>query len=235
MNEDCFVSAEDLKLFVVADGMGGHAAGEVAAKLAVESIENFIRRSHETTDFSWPYGIDPTCSYEANRLKTAVSLANRRINRMAENHDDYLGMGTTVVCALVSNGQLVVAHVGDSRLYICNDNALEQLTEDDSWAATVLGSRNGSTAPPATRHVLTNVLGARPDTLVHLAERELAGNETLLLCSDGLHGSVPHDTLRDVLISNQDLPAVAQSLITTALEHGSRDNITALVVRCTGK
>ena len=100
MNEDCFVSAEDLRLFVVADGMGGHAAGEVAARVAVESIENFIRRSHETTDFSWPYGIDPTLSYEANRLKTAVSLANRRINRLAENHDDYLGMGTTVVCAL---------------------------------------------------------------------------------------------------------------------------------------
>jgi serine/threonine protein phosphatase PrpC len=235
MNEDCFVSAEDLRLFVVADGMGGHAAGEVAARLAVESIENFIRRSHETTDFSWPYGIDPTLSYEANRLKTAVNLANRRINRMAENHDDYLGMGTTVVCALVSHGQLVVAHVGDSRLYLGNDQTLTQLTEDDSWAATVLGSRNGSSAPPATRHVLTNVLGARPDTLVHLLERELTGNETLLLCSDGLHGSVPHDTLRDVLLSNQDLPAVAQSLVTTALEHGSRDNVTALVVRCSGK
>jgi serine/threonine protein phosphatase PrpC len=235
MNEDCFVSAEDLRLFVVADGMGGHAAGEVAAKLAVDSIENFIRRSHETTDFSWPYGIDPTLSYEANRLKTAVNLANRRINRMAENHDDYLGMGTTVVCALVSHGQLVVAHVGDSRLYLGNDQTLTQLTEDDSWAATVLGSRNGSSAPPATRHVLTNVLGARPDTLVHLLERELTGNETLLLCSDGLHGSVPHDTLRDVLLSSQDLPAVAQSLVTTALEHGSRDNVTALVVRCSGK
>ena len=102
MNEDCFVSAEDLRLFVVADGMGGHAAGEVAARVAVDSIQNFIHRSHETTDFSWPYGIDPTLSYEANRLKTAVSLANRRINRLAENHDDYLGMGTTVVCALVS-------------------------------------------------------------------------------------------------------------------------------------
>jgi serine/threonine protein phosphatase PrpC len=235
MNEDCFVSAEDLRLFVVADGMGGHAAGEVAAKLAVDSIENFIRRSHETTDFSWPYGIDPTLSYEANRLKTAVNLANRRINRMAENHDDYLGMGTTVVCALVSHGQLVVAHVGDSRLYLGAGETLTQLTEDDSWAATVLGSRNGNSAPPATRHVLTNVLGARPDTLVHLLECELTGNETLLLCSDGLHGSVPHDTLRDVLLSSQDLPAVAQSLVSTALEHGSRDNITALVVRCSGK
>ena len=232
MNEDCFVSAEDLRLFVVADGMGGHAAGEVAAKLAVESIENFIRRSHETTDFSWPYGIDGTLSYEANRLKTAVSLANRRIHRMAENHDDYLGMGTTVVCALVSHGQLVIAHVGDSRLYLCTDDTLEQLTEDDSWAATVLGGKAAGSGPMATRHVLTNVLGARPDTLVHLLEHDLSGDETLLLCSDGLHGSVPHETLNDILASNQELPSLVRSLVTTALDRGSRDNITALVVRC---
>jgi len=234
MNEDCFVSAEDLRLFVVADGMGGHAAGEVAARVAVESIENFIRRSHETTDFSWPYGIDPSLSYEANRLKTAVSLANRRINRLAENHDDYLGMGTTVVCALLTGGQLVVAHVGDSRLYLGKDHSLVQLTADDSWAATVLGKKDGNSGPQATRHVLTNVLGARPDTLVHLLERELSGDETLLLCSDGLHGSVPHETLQSVMASKEDLPVVAQSLISTALEHGSRDNITALVVRCSG-
>jgi PPM family protein phosphatase len=234
MNEDCFISAEDLRLFVVADGMGGHAAGEVAARVAVESIENFIRRSHETTDFSWPYGIDPTLSYEANRLKTAVCLANRRINRLAEKHDDYLGMGTTVVCALFSDGQLIVAHVGDSRLYLCAENALLQLTQDDSWAATVLGSKDANSGSP-TRHVLTNVLGARPDTQVHLLERELFGEETLLLCSDGLHGSVSHETLRDVMASNQELPALARSLISTALEQGSRDNITALVVRCSSR
>jgi serine/threonine protein phosphatase PrpC len=232
MNEDCFVSAEDLQLFVVADGMGGHAAGEVAARVAVESIENFIRRSHETSDFSWPYGVDATLSYEGNRLKTAVCLANRRINRLAENHDDYLGMGTTVVCALVADNQLIVAHVGDSRLYLCDGTELEQLTADDSWAATVLGNKDGHGGPQATRHVLTNVLGARPDTQVHLLERALSGDETLLLCSDGLHGSVSHEMLRSIVASNQEPPLVAQSLIKTALEQGSRDNITALVVRC---
>jgi protein phosphatase len=231
MNEDCFVSAEELRLFVVADGMGGHAAGEIAARVAVESIENFIRRTHETTDFSWPYGIDPALSYEANRLKTAVSLANRRVNRLAENHDDYLGMGTTVVCALVPDGQLIVAHVGDSRLYVSAANQLTQLTQDDTWAAAVLGSREAK-GTQATRHVLTNVLGARPDTHVHLLQRELSGDETLLLCSDGLHGSVPHESLQDLMASNQELPALAQVLINSALEHGSRDNITALLVRC---
>jgi protein phosphatase len=232
MNEDCFISAEDLRLFVVADGMGGHAAGEVAARVAVEAIENFIRRSQETNDFSWPYGIDPALSYEGNRLKTAVCLANRRVNRLAENHDDYLGMGTTAVCALVPDGQLIVAHVGDSRLYLCADNKLLQLTQDDSWEATVLGGKEAGSASQATRHVLTNVLGARPDIAVHLLQRELSGNETLLLCSDGLHGSVSHDTLRHLMTSNRELPVIARSLIDTALEYGSRDNITALVVRC---
>jgi serine/threonine protein phosphatase PrpC len=235
INEDCFVIAEDLRLFVVADGMGGHAAGEVAARAAIESIENFIRRSQETADFSWPYGIDPTMSYEANRLKTAVSLANRRINRLADSHDDYLGMGTTVVCALLRDDHLIVAHVGDSRLYLYDGNALIQLTQDDSWAATVLDSKkaNGKSVP--IRHVLTNVLGARPDTEVHLMERELEKDAKLLLCSDGLHGSVPHDRLQDVLASNQDLGEMARALIGAALEHGSRDNITALLVHCSGR
>jgi len=235
INEDCFVSAEDLRLFIVADGMGGHAAGEVAARVAVESIEKFIRRSHGTDDFSWPYGVDGTLSYDANRLKTAVCLANRRINRLAENHDDYLGMGTTVVCALVTDGRLIVAHVGDSRLYLSAGRELVQLTQDDSWAATVFGANGGSSGSRATRHVLTNVLGVRPETTVHLLERDISGNETLLLCSDGLHGSVSHETLRDLVISDQALPAVAQALISTALEQGSRDNITALVARCSAQ
>jgi protein phosphatase len=232
INEDCFVSAEDLRLFIVADGMGGHAAGEVAARVAVESIEKFIRRSHGSDDFSWPYGVDATLSYDANRLKTAVCLANRRINRLAENHDDYLGMGTTVVCALVTDGHLIVAHVGDSRLYLSVGRELLQLTQDDSWAATVFGASGGSNASRATRHVLTNVLGVRPDTPVHLLEREISGNETLLLCSDGLHGSVSHETLAQIVVSDQALPAVAQALVSAALERGSRDNITALLARC---
>jgi len=140
-----------------------------------------------------------------------------------------------VVCALLTGNQLVVAHVGDSRLYLRNGNGLTQLTSDDSWAATVLGSKGAGGAQAATRHVLTNVLGARPDTLVHLLERELSGDETLLLCSDGLHGSVPHDALQDIMASNEELPAIAQTLVSQALEHGSRDNITALVVRCSAQ
>jgi serine/threonine protein phosphatase PrpC len=233
-NEDCFVSVEELGLFAVADGMGGSAAGEDVAQLAIESIENFIRRSHETSDFSWPYGVEATLSVDANRLRTAVCLANRRIHRLSERYDDYLGMGTTVVCGLLSGRQLVVANVGDSRLYLFDGVNLTQLTRDDSWVATVLGGEANGRPLPLSRHVLTNVLGARPDVEVHVFERQLVGGEMLLLCTDGLHGSVPDEALQRVLKAHQHLPELVQSLICTALDHGSRDNITALVVRCAG-
>ena len=234
-NEDCFLSADELRLFVVADGMGGHAAGEVAAQVAVESIENFIRRSHETSDFSWPYGLEPSLSVDANRLRTAVCLANRRIHRLSEHYDDYMGMGTTVVCALITGNRLVAANVGDSRLYLFDGATLTQLTQDDSWAATVLGVPETMGAPPPlSRHVLTNVLGARPDTDVHVLERPITGSEVLLLCTDGLHGAVSDQALQRVLEEHQELPELVQSLVRTALDGGSRDNITALAVRCSG-
>src|SRR5262245_3772513 len=101
-NEDSFISDLELRLFVVADGMGGHSAGEVASRLAIEAIDGFMRRSHGDTEFSWPYGVDPNLSYDGNRLKTAIHLANRRVFRAAETHDDYTGMGTTVVGAVIT-------------------------------------------------------------------------------------------------------------------------------------
>jgi protein phosphatase len=116
-NEDSYICDDQLQLYVVADGMGGHSAGEVASRLAVEAIEAFISRSAEDGDFSWPYGVDPLMSLGGNRLRTAVFLANRRVYRTSENRDDYAGMGTTVTAALISGNRLSFAHVGDSRLY----------------------------------------------------------------------------------------------------------------------
>jgi PPM family protein phosphatase len=234
INEDRLIRLPELSLFGVADGMGGRAAGEVAATLAVEAIENFIRRSHESADVSWPYGIDTTLSYNSNRLKTAVSLANRRVYRVAESHDDYLGMGTTIVCALVSEAQLVFAHVGDSRLYRFSNGRLTQMTQDDSWAATLLAS--GCTDPDVltthpNRHVLTNVLGAQQQTDIHVSEQQLSGGELFLLCSDGLHNAVGDDELKGVLERRDSLEALVRDLIEVALERGSRDNISALLVR----
>jgi PPM family protein phosphatase len=136
---------------------------------------------------------------------------------------------------LLSGRQLAVANVGDSSLYVFDGINLTQLTEDDSWVGTVLGGGDGHGQPPRlSRHILTNVLGARPDTAVHVFEHQLSGGEMLLLCTDGLHGAVSDECLHQILTAHQQLPDLVESLVRTALDRGSRDNITALVVRCAG-
>lgn len=237
-NEDCFFCDEALQLFVVADGMGGHSAGEVASRLAVEAIEGFIRRTQAESEFSWPYGIDPKLSYDGNRLRTAICLANRRVFRAAESHDNYTGMGTTVVGALFSGRQLLVGHVGDSRLYTLGDGVLTQVTRDDSWMATVLAQEVGATpealAGHPMRNVLTNVLGAREQIDINLSERPVKEGDLILLCTDGLHNVVDNETLCRLLGEGSDLSAIARRLIQTAIERRGRDNITALLVRYDG-
>ena len=233
-NEDCFLADERLSLFVVADGMGGHAAGDVASRVAVESILGFIDRSHDGTDLSWPCGVDPALTLSGNRVRTAIHLAHRRVCEVAEDHDGYAGMGTTVVCALIRDRHLAFGHVGDSRLYVFSRGVLQQQTRDDTWAATVLGARaDEDAAAVAThplRHVLTNVLGAmEPD--IHVAERELADGEMLLLCTDGVHTVVDPETLVALLSAGGDVREIADAVVAAALERGSRDNVTALLVR----
>ena len=235
-NEDALFKDEELGLLIVADGMGGHAAGEVASRLAIEAVAGFIRRTSEDQEFSWPYGIDSGLSFNANRLRTAVHLANRRVFREAENHDDYTGMGTTIVAALVLDGRAAIAHVGDSRMYRAANGQLQQLTRDDSWAATVLGQSPPDGANSAEqhpmRHVLTNVLGARDNTEIHLQECRVGPNELLLLCTDGLHGALADAQIKELLIAQASMDRTAEALVRAALERGSRDNVTALVAFC---
>jgi protein phosphatase len=237
-NEDSLFADESLGLFVVADGMGGHAAGEVASRLAVEAVEGFIRRSQADREFSWPYGIDSSLGYDGNRLRTAIGLANRRVFRAAEAHDDYTGMGSTVVAALVAGRRLSVGSVGDSRLYLWSGSTLTLLTEDDTWVA-VLRAQNAAIDPAVLahhpmRHVLTNVLGAREESSVRVIERDLLDGDVLLLCSDGLHGPVPEDVIVARLLAAEDLPKAARSLVQEALNRGGRDNVTVLLVATGG-
>jgi serine/threonine protein phosphatase PrpC len=231
-NEDRFIADEQLRLFAVADGMGGHRAGEVASRLAIEALDAFIKRSARDTDFTWPYGIDATLSLTGNRLRTGIHLANRHIVQTAQKSEQYSGMGTTIVSLLVNGSKLAVGHVGDSRLYLFSGGALNQLTQDDS---TVL-AYDKTLAPEQLaqhpmRNVLTNVLGAREQVDVHVSEHPVKDGDAMLLCSDGLHGVLNDEAIQNVLKNSSDVQAAAQQLVTTALERRSRDNVTALVVR----
>ena len=234
-NEDTFVSSPELGLFAVADGMGGHRAGEVAAGLAIEAITAFISRSDEDEDVAWPYGIDEDLSIDGNRLRTAIFLANRKVFRAAESTDDYGGMGTTVVAVLIHDDRAAIGSVGDSRLYVFANGTIEQVTQDDTWAATILAQdpdmRMADIAQHPMRNVLTNVLGGRPTVDVRMAERQLRGGETLVLCSDGVHGVLDETRIASILQRHEDVNAAAQAIVQAALEEGSRDNVTALVVR----
>jgi len=237
-NEDHFAIDEHLLLLVVADGMGGHNAGEVAARLAVEVIVDFVRESRERDPSArgdtWPFGFDPSLSEGGNLLRTAIHLANVRILEAALS-EEYAGMGTTVVAALVAGGQLSVGHVGDSRLYLVATDRIRQLTRDDSWVADVL-ARNPDADPGdfkdhPMRNALTNVVGARPCLDVHVVEEPLLDGEHLVLSTDGVHGVLEERQMERIVLGSPDLTKAPEALVDAALARGSRDNCTAVVAR----
>jgi serine/threonine protein phosphatase PrpC len=234
-NEDAWLSALDLGLFVVADGMGGQNAGEVASAMAVDTIRGFVERTSGSGEVTWPFGVDPRLSPGANRVLTALKLANRRVFESGEDIERR-GMGTTVVAALVEQQRLIYASVGDSRIYSSRHGELRQLTADDSWVSQLLA--NQPQFDPALlrqhpmRSVLTNVVGPKETLEFTVHERRLDDEgEVLLLCSDGLHGALADSVIGSILASGSDADAMAEQLVGTALEGPAADNITALVIR----
>lgn len=237
INEDRFHVDLSLGLVLVADGMGGHNAGETASTIAAETIHGFLARTREDEEFTWPFGVDPRLSLDANRLSTAMRLANRRVFRTSESRNEYTGMGTTVVAALIQDAAMTFASVGDSRIYSLRGGVLTQLTRDDSWLDRLAAEPGVDKAALKThpmRHVLTNVVGAREQMDVEVSQRELEDREVLLLCSDGLHGALDAAAIADILGSGQDVRSAAESLVHAALERDPRDNITALLVQYCG-
>ena len=236
INQDCWAFAPAHRLCVVADGMGGHKAGEVAARIAVETIVNAVTTAGADGDAEWPFGFDPSFSTGGNRLRTAVHLAHMHILEAAVTSDQYAGMGTTIVAAMMEGDRLSVAHVGDSRLYVLAGDQLRQITHDDSWMASMLAQDPAADRGRYERHpmrnVLTNVVGAtRRRTDVHVLEETLAGGELLLLTTDGVPGVLDDEHLEQLLLDAGDVREMADKLVAAALTRGSHDNCTALVAR----
>ena len=235
MNQDHVGWWPELGLFVVADGMGGHNAGEVASQLAVEAIRQFIADSVSGSDVTWPFGIEVANSIDVNRLTTAVRLANRKVYSEGSRRAELSGMGTTVVAALVNGDRLAIASVGDSRIYRLRDGSLEQLTTDDTWLASVLGAKEAEGADPAhpLRHVLTSVVGTRDDVKPGARDEQLVSGDMFVLCSDGVHGQLDSASITEVLQGASTAPDRATRLVGEALTRGSSDNATALVITIT--
>jgi serine/threonine protein phosphatase PrpC len=233
INEDCWAFEPAQGLCVVADGMGGHNAGEVAARLAVDTIVDFL--TSPALDHDWPFGFDPSLSPAGNRVRTAIQLAHMHVLETAVTSDRYKGMGTTIVASLLDGNRLSVGHVGDSRLYVLANNRLRQITHDDSWMATMLAQDPSADVTRLEQHpmrnALTNVVGSKRRTDVHVVEETLEGGELLLLTTDGVHGVLDDERLARVMLDSADVRNTATSLVAAALARGSRDNCTALVAR----
>jgi protein phosphatase len=219
-NEDACLVDLGTGLFVVADGMGGHNAGEVASALAISTIAGAIATSEVR---------------EAGALENAVRRANGRILKAASENADYAGMGTTVSAVLVEDGHASLVNVGDSRVYLLRDGRLEQLTRDDSWVRQLVDEgaplSDDDIQRHPMRHVLTEVVGVRPDLLPKVAVHDLKSGDVLLLASDGLHGVLSADDLQTGLQAQATPGAIAEQLVRQAVANGATDNVTALVVR----
>lgn len=235
-NEDNFCSNQELGLFVVADGMGGHAAGEVASRIAVEEIERVLLNTRDDDDWTWPESFDQGHSLTANKLKYAINLANEKIRGTTMDRAECRGMGTTIVAAMMLENGCSIAHVGDSRAYLFRDDQLLPVTSDHSWVNEQL-KQGFLTADTARNHpfrnVITQALGSGPDIKVDLEELALRDKDLLLLCSDGLNSMLTDNEILSLLKrrKNQSLDEQTMTLIDAAKDRGGDDNITVALVQ----
>ena len=235
-NQDSLFFDDEIRLYIVADGMGGHSAGEVASRIAVEMISGFVRRSREQERLTWPYGIDPLISYNGNSLRTSIMLANKRIWKEAESQEEYTGMGTTVVAALADEETITICHAGDSRVYRIRDGSIEQITRDDTWVQSAVEKgilQREQTRSHPLRNIITKAIGAEQNIDLPVIDIPLQEKDFYLLCSDGLHGTLQDSQLLEIIASaGNDLMQAVTSLVEAANAGGGRDNITALLLQC---
>lgn len=231
-NEDNFLVDSDLGLFVVADGLGGHAAGEVASQIVVDRVRAFISETIEK-DRTWPLEYDVNMNFDGNRLKVALLLSDQAIVDDIRTNPERETMGSTVVAALVHDRHVTLAHVGDSRAYVIGPEGIRQVTRDHSWVADqvafgVLTPAEARVHP--FRNVITQALGNGGDLDVAVQEFELGDSERLLLCSDGLSGMVSDSDILEVVQSSSSTQEAVEKLVDRARDNGGEDNITAVLV-----
>jgi protein phosphatase len=242
-NEDAVLLVPQENLYVVADGMGGHAAGELASQIAVHSCAEFFEMTSGDDEQTWPFKEERGLKYEENRLVTAIKLANRRIFETAQADARKRGMGTTVVGALFTSTGAYIGHCGDSRAYRFRDNKIEQLTEDHSLLNDYLKAHKLSEEEIENfphKNVIVRALGMQESVQVDIARLEPAPGDVYMLCSDGLSGMVTdpdmNTLVQDYLSSvdngkADDVEGICKVLIDAANKNGGNDNVTAVAIK----
>jgi len=232
-NEDSFSFDADEGLFIVADGMGGHAAGEVASKITVETIGEFIAATRQKEEATWPFKYNHELEFNSNRLAVAIEKANERVMAAVAAQPWLKGMGTTVVAGLLNEKILSLAHVGDSRAYLLREKQLSCLTDDHSWvheqvAAGILTEEEAKSHP--LKNVVTRALGGGPSVAPDLQELVFLPGDRFLFCSDGLTTMLADEEIRDAALAEKDPKKLCEKLVELANEKGGVDNVTVVVV-----
>ena len=237
-NEDNYTCLDEDFLYVVADGMGGHASGEVASQMAIDTLREFFRATSADPEATWPYKMDKSRGYEENRLITSIKLANLRIYEAAQRDPKLRGMGTTAVGILVVDDGVLIAHVGDSRVYRVRSGKMEQLTEDHSLLNDYIKMKRLSEEEIANfphKNVIVRALGMKETVKVDTQLDRPQPGDIYVLCSDGLCGPASDAEIEEIVLNEQkDLKAAAAQLIDRANSNGGPDNITVVLAKVVG-
>ena len=233
-NEDNYGFDKRVGIYVVCDGMGGAAAGEVASKMAVDTVLNYYRQSAKKRKFEI-VGVHPgDASMRAIALGSAINLANQQIFDASRANEERAGMGSTIVAVAVHENHFSIGNVGDSRIYRIRDGVIEQLTEDHSLVMEQV-RRGLLTAEEAKRvdyqNIVIRALGAEPTVQADIEDMMALPGDILVLCSDGLTKYLDGAAIMRPILESEDLNAAADKLVTTARDAGGADNITALLLR----
>ncbi len=235
INEDFFSVDDSIGLYLVADGMGGHLAGEVASKVAVQiinkNVKNWIaNNSHEDELFDMP---DNTLSKSGNYLSSGIKLANKVIYEMANEYDEYKGMGTTIVALSIMPNSVITANVGDSRIYLLRGGGIELLSREHKMVSEqlemgLISEEEAKNSP--LKHVLTRNLGSSESVDVDVFEIEPMDNDRYLLCTDGLTDLVSDDDILNIIGNGDDPNQLCRDLVVEANKRGGHDNVTVALV-----
>jgi protein phosphatase len=233
-NEDSLFLDDRMGLYVVADGMGGHNAGEVASKLVVETIRDYIRQGQSDGPVEELVGIGANLSKEARLLLAGIQLSNRIVHQTALSNEAYRGMGSTVSAVYFTEKTFIVANVGDSLIYLIRDGEIEQLAVPHTLVAeqTERDPENAELLWSDFKHVLTRAMGVDEKVKADISEVPFFKNDILVICSDGLTDKAADEEILE-LVYNRRSEKACKSLVDLANARGGDDNITAIVLKVT--